>query len=185
MELNISSLFPAKARLDEAEFNRLFLDLYPRICAVAFRLVGDRDIAEDLATETFWKLWSSPPSSREKIHAWLYRVVTNLGYNALRASKRRTRHEHNTQFIKDVDPEYLDPQDQVTGRQQIQRVREILSMMPMRDVQLLILRNSGLSYKEIATALSLIPASVGTLLNRAEKKFAFLFLKEEDHASQR
>ena len=185
MELNISSLFPVKSRLNEAEFNRLFLDLYPRICAVAFRLVGDRDTAEDLAAEAFWKLWTSPPSNQEKLNAWLYRVVTNLGYNALRASKRRSSHEHETLFIRDSDSEHLDPQDQVAETQEIQRVRETLRKMPRRDVQLLILRHSGLTYKEIAASLSLIPTSVGTLLNRAEKKFAFLFSKEEDHASQR
>jgi hypothetical protein len=47
---------------------------------------------------------------------------------------------------------------------------------------MLILRHSGL-LQEIAAALSIFPASVGTLLNRAEKKFAFLYSQGEDHAS--
>jgi RNA polymerase sigma factor (sigma-70 family) len=184
LELNIPSLFPARTRFDEAEFNRLFLDFYPRICAVGFRLVGDRDLAEDLAAEAFWKLWSAPPADQEKVRAWLYRVVTNLGYNLLRASKRRAMYEQNTRYLL-ADPQVDDdPQDKTAKREDIQRVRDILRKMPRRDVQLLILRHSGLSYKEIAEALSIIPASIGTLLNRAEKKFAFLYSQGEDHASQ-
>ena len=185
MEQNIPSLFPVKARLDEAEFNRLFLDYYPKICAVAFRLVGDRDIAEDLAAEAFWKLWTSPPSSQEKIGAWLYRVVTNLGYNVLRASKRRALREQIIHPIIGETQVEGDPQNGLARREDVQRVREILRKMPRRDVQLLILRYSGLSYKEIASALSVFPASIGTLLNRAEKKFAFLYSQGEDHASKR
>jgi RNA polymerase sigma factor (sigma-70 family) len=185
LELNIPSLFPAKTRLDEAEFNRLFLEYYPRICAVAFRMVGDRDMAEDLAAEAFWKLWSSPPSNQEKVGAWLYRVVTNLGYNLLRALKRRAMHEQSTRHILVGTQAEGDPQDRAAEREDIQRVRDILRKMPRRDVQLLILRHSGLSYKEIAAAISIFPSSVGTLLNRAEKKFAFLYSQGEDHASQR
>jgi len=185
LELNIPSLFPVRTRLDEAEFNRLFLDYYPRICSVAFRLVGDHDTAEDLAAEAFWKLWSSPPSNRETVSAWLYRVVTNLGYNMLRASIRRAKHEVNTRHILLNTQTEDDPQEKLAERDEIHRVRDILRKMSRRDVQLLILRHSGLSYKEIAAALSIFPASVGTLLNRAEKKFAILYSQGEDHASQR
>ncbi len=185
MELDIPFLIPANTGLDEAEFDRLFLELYPRICAVAFRMVGDPDLAEDLASDAFWKLWTRPPAKRTNLTAWLYRVVINLGYNALRAGRRRlVREQSMTQAAKppsnDRTAEAL-----VDSRQEIHRVRIVLAQMPRRDVQILLLRHSGLSYKEIAESLSVAPASVGTLLNRAEKKFAFLYQKGEDHAPQR
>jgi RNA polymerase sigma-70 factor (ECF subfamily) len=50
-------------------------------------------------------------------------------------------------------------------------VRLVLARMNQKQSQLLILRYSGLSYKEIAGLLRLAPASIGPLLVRAEREF--------------
>jgi len=50
-------------------------------------------------------------------------------------------------------------------------VREVLAEMDQRQAQLLLLRHSGVSYREIAAALDMAPTSVGTLLARAEREF--------------
>ena len=50
-------------------------------------------------------------------------------------------------------------------------VRLALAQMNERQSQLLILRYSGLSYKEVAEALDLAPTSIGPLLLRAEREF--------------
>ena len=50
-------------------------------------------------------------------------------------------------------------------------VRTALAALPSRDQQLLLLRAEGLSYREIAEALSLNEASVGVLLARAKQAF--------------
>lgn len=179
MELNIPSLFPVRVRWDEAEYNRIFLEWYPRMCEIAFRIVADPDQAEDLASESLWLLWSSPPAGRDNIPGWLYRVTTHLAYNALRASSRRVRYE-----LQDADADQTGVEEQVSRNEQIERVRKIFRKMPRRDVQLLVLRYNGLSYQEIAAALKLAPGSIGTLLARAENRFASLHRKEEDDASR-
>ena len=48
----------------------------------------------------------------------------------------------------------------------------MLAGMDERQARLLLLRHSGFSYQEIAAALDLNPASVGTLLARAEQTFS-------------
>jgi RNA polymerase sigma-70 factor (ECF subfamily) len=50
-------------------------------------------------------------------------------------------------------------------------VRIVLAQMNERQSQLLVMRYSGLSYKEIAEALKLAPTSIGPLLLRAEREF--------------
>lgn len=55
------------------------------------RLVGQRELAEDLSQEAFLRAWQSwrqgaPP---EEARAWLYRVATNLAYDELRRRRRR------------------------------------------------------------------------------------------------
>jgi RNA polymerase sigma factor (sigma-70 family) len=93
MTVNRLQLLGSRSWLDERAFEAIFTEHYPRIYAVLFRLVGDRLEADDLAAEAFWKLWEKPPSQEENVAGWLYRVATRLGYNALRAARRRAWYE--------------------------------------------------------------------------------------------
>jgi RNA polymerase sigma-70 factor (ECF subfamily) len=51
------------------------------------------------------------------------------------------------------------------------RVRAVLGALKPREAQLLLLRSSGLAYRELAGTLGIEPASVGTMLARAEAEF--------------
>ena len=155
----------------EVEFEAAFSEHYTRVYGVLFRLLGDRAEAEDLTLEAFWRLWERAPRRRENLGGWLYRVAMRLGYNALRAARRRERYElqagHEALELN-APPE---PSRSVEQKQERARVRETLSGMREREAQLLILRHSGFSYREIADALGIAPGSVGTLLARAEAEF--------------
>jgi RNA polymerase sigma-70 factor, ECF subfamily len=160
------------SKRDEAAFEATFLEHYPRVFSVLFWLVGDRAEAEDLTLETFWKLWRTPPADhRLGVGGWLYRVAVRLGYNALRTAKRRRQYEEQS-GREALDLNHApNPAHEVETEQERAQVRAVLHQMTERETQLLILRHSGLSYKEIAAALNIAPASVGTLLARAEAEF--------------
>lgn len=154
----------------EAEFESAFHEHYPQVFGVLFRLMGDRAEAEDLTLEAFWKLWRSPPNNGVT-SSWLYRVALRLGYNALRSGQRRAHYEtHAGREALDFNTP-ANPAQEVEVAQERERVRRVLNQMPPREAQLLILRHSGLAYKDIARALNIAPGSVGTLLARAEKNF--------------
>lgn len=138
------------------------------------RLVGDQVEAEDLALEAFWRLYRYFPraGSDFNLGGWLYRVATNLGLNALRARKRRQRHERQaadwdlgTSAPDAVDGSHLEAEEELAN------VRAVLGEMDPRQAQLLLGRHSGKSYAELAHALDLAPSSIGTLLARAEREF--------------
>jgi RNA polymerase sigma-70 factor (ECF subfamily) len=160
---------------DTAAFEALFQQHWLRICRVLFRLTGDWHEAEDLALETFMHLYERPPADLRNLAGWLYRVATNLGLNALRARKRRWWYEtqaarepgHSTNTLGDT----VDPTQAIEQAQEVQSVRIVLARMKPRSAMLLLLRQSGLSYREIAAALEIPQSSVGTLLARAEKEF--------------
>ena len=155
----------------EAEFEATFSEHYTRVYGVLFRLLGDRAQAEDLTVEAFWRLWERAPQARENLGGWLYRVAMRLGYNALRAARRRERYELQAgreALELNTSPE---PSRAVEQRQERQQVRAVLGDMKERDAQLLVLRHSGFSYREIADTLGVAPGSVGTLLARAETEF--------------
>jgi len=155
----------------EAEFEAAFTEHYTRVYGVLFRLLGDRAQAEDLTVETFWRLWERAPRRRENLGGWLYRVAMRLGYNALRAAHRRDRYELQAGYEALELNSPPEPSRALELKQERAQVRTVLAAMKERDAQLLILRHSGFSYREIAKALGVEPGSVGTLLARAEAEF--------------
>lgn len=164
----------------EAAFESIFLENYTRIVALLMRLVGDRAQAEELAEEVFLKLYEHPlrPSDQgHNVGGWLYRTATHLGIDALRAAARRKRYEGLASAkALDVGTE-CDPLEDALRAERRQRARAALARLKAIQAQLLILRYSGLSYKELAGVLKLKTSSVGTLLARAEAEFEKCYRK--------
>jgi RNA polymerase sigma-70 factor (ECF subfamily) len=156
-------------RRDDAVLESLFAEHYSRVYGVVYRLTGDRAEAEDLAVETFARWWRRSRTTLDA-GAWLYRVATRLGYNATRSARRRARlHEA---VVRDADVAApVDPAQEAQRAEERARVRAALARLPARQARLLVLRHSGLSYKEVASALRVAPASIGALLARAERAF--------------
>ncbi len=157
----------------DSTFEELFLAHYHRIVAVLFRLTGDRMRAEELAGEVLWKACRQSSSSvvNGNLSGWLYRTASNLGIEDLRASARRQRYEHAAASdIRNAAPSST-PLDEVLRAERRGRVHAVLASLKRWQAQILILRSSGLSYKELAAALDLRAGSVGTMLARAEAQF--------------
>lgn len=155
------------------EFDRLFQEHWASVYRVLHRLVGDPAEAEDLALETFLRLHRQTEKQMDGINTggWLYRVATRLGLHAIRSWKRREHYELAAGRYALEEMEQASPAEILAQQEERQLVRRALSRMNERQSQILILRHSGLSYKEIAGALGLTPGSIGPLLVRAEREF--------------
>ncbi len=163
-----------------AAFEAAFTEHYTRVYGVLFRLLGERAEAEDLTVVTFWRLWRRAPAEPENLGGWLYRVALRLGYNALRAARRRTRYELEAGADALETSAPPDPARAMERTEERARVRAALKQLPERDAQLLLLRQTGLSYKELAAALGVAPGSIGTLLHRAEAAFELAYGPPDD-----
>ena len=161
----------ASGKPGQADFEAVFLQQWNRLCAALYRFTGDQTEAEDLALEAFVQLWQHPPAQTANLGGWLYRVATRLGLNHLRSAARRDRYEQAALAgrLASSNPASVDAE--VEARQERARVRAVLAQMDERQARLLLMRHAGFSYQEIAAALGLNPASIGTLLNRAEQFF--------------
>ncbi len=167
---------PAEMAQDESrsfEFERLFLEHWASVYRVLHRLVGDPAEAEDLALEAFLRLYRQTGEQMAEINAggWLYRVATRLGLHSIRSWKRREHYELTAGRYALEESESSSPAEILAQQEERQQVRLVLARMNERQSQILVLRHSGLSYKEIADALDLAPASIGPLLVRAEREF--------------
>jgi RNA polymerase sigma-70 factor (ECF subfamily) len=168
------------------EFETLFVKHYPRVVGILRRIVGDHGWAEDLANEVFLKLYRRPLAQEPEanVGGWLYRTSTNLGIDALRATARRSRFEQAAGQDAGQSKAVENGFERMARFERERRVRTVLAEIKPAQAQLLLLRASGDSYKELSAALEIEPGSVGTLLVRAEaafeERYRELFGSEED-----
>jgi RNA polymerase sigma-70 factor (ECF subfamily) len=162
------------AREASFDFEAFFHAHYPRIARTIASLLGDPARAEDLALESFWKLWRNPKAQGDKAGGWLYRTAVRMGLNELRRNGCRIRYESQA----DLAPTPPTPEEAHSAAEVRRQVRAVLAALDDRQAELLLLRSGGLSYAEVAAALSLNPASVGTLIARAQQAFRKEYIKQ-------
>jgi RNA polymerase sigma-70 factor (ECF subfamily) len=118
--------------------------------------------AEDCVQETFLKLLGHLDAGGDatNVRGWLFTVAAHA------ARDRQRRRSRWTPWLPAHDgrtpPPELPDED---GR--LKQARDALRQLPERDRLLLALRARGLSYRDIAAAAGIRPASVGRLLARA------------------
>lgn len=151
-------------------FARLFDERFHRIFRYLDRMTGDPDLAADLAQETFVRLYrrGSLPDSPD---AWLISVALNLFRNAATTRARRRRLLSRARAGGGHGDPSPSPEHEIEAERTRLRVRAALDRLPERERSLLLLRAEGYSYRDLATALELNEASVGTLLARARERF--------------
>jgi RNA polymerase sigma-70 factor (ECF subfamily) len=159
-------------RRASAWFDGLFQEHYPRIVGMLARLTGDRGHAEEVAADVFCKIATRPGlADLEDLTAWVYRVATNAGLDAVRSNARRRRREREAGVESIRVAPGKGALDELLQQERCARVRNVLSVLKPREAQLLLLRANGLAYRELAVTLGINPGSVGTLLARAEAEF--------------
>ena len=152
------------------DFDQTFDEQYPSLVRYCHRLTGDRDTAEDIAQEAMVRLFESEvEGSTAGIRAWLFKTATHLVRDRYRVAENRMRLLSENPVIT-KEPE--SPERSLERTEARARARHALDLLPSRDKEMLLMRYSGFSYAEIATAMEVATTSVGTLLARAERKFA-------------
>jgi RNA polymerase sigma-70 factor (ECF subfamily) len=159
----VSAVLPRRGGV-RADLEHVFRTAYPRVVAVAARVLGSRDGAEDVAQEVFLTFARSSVPAGEA-PGWLSVAAAHTALNHLRSGRRRASREQAAGGDGAVAPDIADA---VVTLDERRRVRAALARLPHRQAVALVLRHSGLSYAEVAAALDLSPGSVGTTVRRAE-----------------
>jgi RNA polymerase sigma factor (sigma-70 family) len=165
---------PDAALGPNAALEKVFRDQYPRLINLLARITGDRYRAEELASEVFCKLAARPALFRPQnnLEGWLYRTAMNLGLDALKMNLRSMRNEHAAAVENAASTATRSgPLDILLREEQRRRVQTALATLKPISARLLLLRYVGFSYRELANALKINPASVGQLLLRAASEF--------------
>ena len=157
------------------DFEGQFEKLYPSLYRYLHRLTGDADVAEDIAQEAFVRLLKQSLPEAE-VRPWLFTVAMNLVRDHARKTERRQRLLTTAPTL--VTPAIL-PDEGVERSERVARVRAALERLSLRDRQLLLMREEGFKYEEIAAVIGVAPASVGTLIARALKRFSDVYQSRE------
>ncbi len=161
-----AALSPVNQRAADP-FERLFVQEYAKVVAIAYRVLADRTAAEDVAQEVFLKFHRSFSPDSERASGWLHAAAVHSALNVLRGERRRARRE-SAHALDPVQTSIANPEKVIEEAEGRREVRRALRKLAPRAAALLMLRHSGLSYAEVATALGIKVGNVGTLLRRAE-----------------
>ncbi|MGI9167607.1 MAG: sigma-70 family RNA polymerase sigma factor [Pyrinomonadaceae bacterium] len=160
-------------------FDEAFTLHHRAVFRTARSVVRDSALAEDVTQEVFLRLYRNLDSTpgEELLRPWLLRVTLNVARNTLRGQSRSMARDDEYQKTTTMESWFLPPEEDYERRLAIEEARRALDKIkePMRSC--LLLKQQGLSYREIATTLELKETNVGSLVARGRKEFARVYGK--------
>ncbi len=133
-----------------ADFDTLYRRVQPSLFRYLNRLTADPDAAEDAVQEAFVRLLSRPDLGEDAARLWLFTVGTNLVRDRGRMMARRRRLLSALPVSPSSGPL---PDEALERAERVRGVREALERLPERDRQMLLMREEGFRYAEIAAAV--------------------------------
>ncbi len=159
------------------------------IVSFLFRFVGDFRTAEDLAQETFLRVFKKihDYNSTARFSTWLYTIASNLAKDEF---KRRVRHpaksldwKGGTDTTRDLPQVKADttgsvPDVRLEHDEVRKNVNRALDLLESHDREILVLKDvQGLTYDEIAKILELPMGTVKSRISRARMAFKDVWKK--------
>ena len=172
---------------DANAFETLVLEYEKNVYNIALRMTGNSEDAADMTQEAFIKAYNSRQSFRgdSKFSVWLYRIVSNVCLDFLRSKNRRptvslsVEDDDGEDAQLDVADESQSPELLLDRKLTRDSVRRGLDSLPPDYRQILLLREiQGLSYDEIAQALSLEVGTVKSRIFRARKRLCTFLIDD-------
>jgi RNA polymerase sigma-70 factor (ECF subfamily) len=181
------ALVIAAQRGDLPAFNQLVIHYQSLAYNVAYRIVGDADAAADATQDAFLKAYRALRGYRGgSFKSWLLRIVTNTCYDALRARKRRRADsldnlavtpEHAWQLVNG----HAGPEEQTLRHELGQVIQAGIAELPPDQRTALVLADiQGLSYQEVAEAMSCSLGTVKSRLSRGRAKLRDYLLQRQE-----
>ena len=160
------------------EFDEAFTLHHRTVFRAARSVVSDPGLAEDVTQETFLRFYKHQHSitDPEMLRPWLIRVAINVARNTVRGNMRANTRDEN--YVKETGG--YESSSLETDYEEHEGVSEIYRALnkikePLRSC--LVLKQQGLSYKEIAASLELNETSIGTYVARARQEFSRFYGK--------
>jgi len=188
-EFDEAALIAAAQKGHLPSFNQLILHYQSLAYNVAYRVMGDNELAADATQDAFIKAFQRLDQYRGgSFKAWLLRIVTNTCYDVLRARRRRPTVPLESDDDEN-DPEYdsrlidnSERPDVFVMRQELAAVIQVaIGELPADQRTTLVLADiEGMDYQEIADTMGTALGTVKSRLSRARAKLRDMLLEHQE-----
>lgn len=172
-EISNSELVKKSQLGDRSAFEQLVIRHQELVFSLAYKLTGNREMANDVAQEAFIRAWKAIEKFRgdSTFSTWIYRITVNTAWTLRKKAKK-----HNTLNIDDtyepiVIDEKKDPEMVVINSDLSSVLSKALNNLPVEQRIIVELKNiEGRSHKEIADYLDISVTAAKVRLHRAHQK---------------
>ena len=172
----IKDLFDSICQQDDmAAYQQLFGIMEAPLIAFIKALVGAEEVAEELYSDLFVKIWArrhTLPAAAQPRN-YIYTMARNLALDFL----KKERHLHSIEF-NDIDPLLVKdqsptPEEQVISKEMIRKIESAINILPARCRLIFkMVKEDGFKYKEVAALLGISVHTVEVQMSIALKKVA-------------
>lgn len=158
---NEEALLRAFREGQEKSFAEVFKTLYPALCFYALRITGDQSASEDIAGESFIKIWSR----REQFHqfnilkSYLYSTTRNASLNWIKQSQRQQLSEKEAAAGGPESEKYV--LEDIVKAELLREIYTALDSLPPQCRKIMAMlyiegKNTGQIAKELQLALGTV-----------------------------
>ena len=174
------ALIARVARRDKQALELLYDRYRGGALGLAYKILGERNAAEELVQEAFWRVWQHARTyqpGRGQFSTWLFGIIHHLAIDELRRRKVRPAAlslDADESAVRDVPDDAVDVAEEAYASVTGEQVRDALAQLPGPQRSVIELAYfQGLTHQEIAERMG---EPVGTVHTRA--RLALLKLKE-------
>jgi RNA polymerase sigma-70 factor (ECF subfamily) len=153
-----------------AEFKLLVMPFSDRLYRMAFRLMGNREEAEDIVQEVYLKLWSMRGELKNylNVEALSIRITRNLCLDYLRHRKSGQEAVKEGRLTGEVNSE--SPSESLEKKEEAEMIHRLIAALPEPQRSLVHLRHmEGKDYDEIASMVNMNVNAIRVSISRARK----------------
>jgi RNA polymerase sigma-70 factor (ECF subfamily) len=162
---------------DLSKIEQFCREEYTEVYRYACALLGNKDDALEVVQESFLRFYQISLAGEVRRHerALLFRLARNLALDRMRRQGVREAYAQGAQetsrsnVIAFAPPRT--PEELLLEKELQQCASQALARLSEKEQECLELRSNGLSYREVAEALSLSPNTIGSLMARALRRF--------------
>ena len=181
-EISNSELVKKSQLGEKAAFEQLVIRHQELVFSLAYKLTGNREMANDVAQESFIRAWKAIEKFRgdSTFSTWIYRITVNTAWTLRKKAKKHKTLNIDDTYEPIVIDEKKDPELVAINSDLSSVLVNALDKLPLEQRIIVELKNiEGRSHKEIADYLDISVTAAKVRLHRAHQKLR-LILEEVD-----
>jgi len=171
--------------MDVECFKQQFLPCHEKLYRIAFRLLGNREDAEDMLQEVYLKLWNKRNSLETIVNAEAYAVgiLKNVCFDFLRSSGQNTFSRELKQILGECAGDSLVKQLELED--EACQIKMLINLLPEQQRKVMWLRDvNDCSFEEIEQETGLNAVNIRVALSRARKRIREQFNRISNHENR-